>query len=125
LPITSPYSVSNPLDVVPADPVEDVDEHTVDPLEAVRRLLDDARDVPVCIPLKSRCAAKKLRQQARREVRVSSVTVSLLRNVGAQPAPTPPAIPVVRQFDPLLYERFGKLTLTRSPVRAAVGRPAR
>jgi hypothetical protein len=83
--------VSAALDVVQADRAADGD---IDPgtLQALHDALE--RDAPVSMPTMSRRAAKKLSQQARRQVRVSNVTVQLLRNVGALPAPVPVVVPV-------------------------------
>ncbi|MGT2471649.1 hypothetical protein [Paraburkholderia terrae] len=88
------------LDVVQADPAADIDahglEHDVDPLETVRRLLlDDVRDTPVPPPSLSKRAAKRQRQAGRRQVRVSSVTVQLMRGVGALPPAPPVVVPVL------------------------------
>ena len=58
--------------------------------EAVEQL---ERDAPVIAPGVSERAAKKLRQKARKQVRVSNVTVGLLRNIGALPAPAPVIAP--------------------------------
>ncbi|CAE6724957.1 hypothetical protein [Paraburkholderia nemoris] len=79
------------LDVVQPDPAADVVEHVVDPFEAVRRLLDDVRDVPVRAPLISKRQKNKLRQQQRQQVRLSTVTIQLMRVVGALP-PAPPVV---------------------------------
>jgi hypothetical protein len=95
-----------------ADGVQDAREQVVAPImasppadvainppqalrDAVEQKLD--RDALALAPTaSSRRAAKKLRQKARRQIRVSSVTVSLLRNVGALPAPTPGVVSVPR-----------------------------
>ena len=79
------------LDVVHEEPAADVES---DQLQALRDALErDDRDVPVSMPTMWRRATKKLCQKARRQVRVSNVTVSLLRNVGALPAPVPLIVP--------------------------------
>jgi len=65
------------LDALPADPYA--------ALRAAVDQLDTA--APVCAPGLSRRAAKKDRQKARKQVRVSGLTVSMLRDVGALPAP--------------------------------------
>ncbi|MDR6504074.1 hypothetical protein J2785_007268 [Burkholderia ambifaria] len=64
------------------------------PYDALRDALEhDDRDVPPSMPTTSRRAAKKLRQQAQRQVRVSAVTVGLLRTVCALPPPVPVIVP--------------------------------
>jgi hypothetical protein len=74
---------------VAASPVASIE---VDPLQALRDAVEQLeRDAPTYAPSISRRAAKKLRQQARKQVRVSNVTVGLLRTVGALP-PAPPVV---------------------------------
>ncbi|MFP3786473.1 hypothetical protein, partial [Burkholderia sp. SIMBA_024] len=51
-------------------------------------------DAPLSMPTMSRRAAKKLRQQARRQVRVSNVTGGLLRGIGALPPAAPAVVPM-------------------------------
>jgi hypothetical protein len=80
------------LDVVLADPIEDVE---ADPYGALRDAVEQLeRDAPVDAPTTSRRAAKRLRQQARRQVRLSTVTVQLMRGVGALHASPPVIVPV-------------------------------
>ena len=82
-----------------ASVLADVVEPVVDRLQALRDVLErDDRDVPVNTQTVSRGAAKKLLQHARREVRVSNVTVQLLRKVGALPAPAPVVAPAPQTF---------------------------
>ncbi|RZF23842.1 hypothetical protein EVC45_41995 [Paraburkholderia sp. UYCP14C] len=89
-------SVPASLDVVQADPAADVDADPYDVLrDAVEQLEHDA---PVLMPTMSRRAGKKLRQQARKQVRVSNVTVNLLRGVGVLPAATPVVEPAPQPF---------------------------
>jgi len=71
------------LEVLPADPYAAL-------REAVEHM---DRDPLVYAPGLSRRAAKKQRQKARRQVRVSNVTVNLLRNIGALPTPAPAIVP--------------------------------
>lgn len=94
-----------------ADGVQDVPEQAVvpivatvqadvavpdaDPLQAIRDAVEQLEhDAPLSMPTISRRAAKKLRQRARRQVRVSNVTVQLMRSVGVLPAPVPVVVPV-------------------------------
>jgi hypothetical protein len=84
------------LDVVLADPVEDVE---ADPYEALRDAVEQLeRDAPVDAPTTSRRAAKRLRQQQHRQVRVSAVTAGLLRTIGALPPPAPVVAPAPQPF---------------------------
>lgn len=91
-------------DAVPASIAADETayvEHVVKPATAVfdpyARIRDVVekmdRDVRVCSPAMPRRVAKKARLRARRQVRVSNLTVGLLRNVGALPAPAPVVTP--------------------------------
>jgi hypothetical protein len=65
-----------------------------DPYAGLRELVDDAHEVPACAPVMSRRAAKRARQKVLPQVRVSSVTVNLLRGIGALPRPVPVLAPV-------------------------------
>jgi len=66
-----------------------------DPYERLRDVVEKMdHEVRVCAPGVSRRAAKKARLRARRQVRVSDMTVGLLRNVGALPASVPVPVPV-------------------------------
>ena len=117
--VTSPLAdvvvpVSAVLDVVQPDPAadveEDVVEHDVDPLEAVRRLLDGVPHTPAPSPSLSKRAAKRQRQAARRQVRVSNVTASLLRAVGALPPAPPVVVPVPQPSGYPATLMFGRTT---------------
>ncbi|SOE59215.1 hypothetical protein SAMN05414139_01493 [Burkholderia sp. D7] len=76
-----------------------------DPYEALRAAFDQLDTaVPVCVSGMSRRAARKLRQEARRQVRVSNLTVAMLRVVGAVRAPLPIVAPLpVKLYSPLLF----------------------
>lgn len=91
------------MDVACVDePVTNLRGALSDPLQALRDLLErDDRAAPV--PSISRRAAKRMRK-AGRQVRLSSLTVGLLRGVGALPAPAPVVAPVaVPSYSPALY----------------------
>ncbi|CAN7774927.1 hypothetical protein [Paraburkholderia hospita] len=79
------------LDVVQADPIEDVE---ADPYNALRDAPERADlDAPVSMPRMSRRAAKRQRQQRGRQVRVSPVLVALMQKVAALPAAPPVPVP--------------------------------
>jgi hypothetical protein len=88
----APVAVVAALDAVRAHPAADVE---VDPLQALRDVVEQLEHhVPVSMPSTSRRAKKRMKQQQRRQVRVAAVTVGLLRNVGALPAPAVVPAPV-------------------------------
>ena len=71
-----------------------------DPYSAVRDAVEQQldRDVPLIAPGVSRRAVKKVRPKAPKQVRVSHVTVNLLRGIGALPRPVPVVAPVAVPF---------------------------
>jgi hypothetical protein len=83
----------------------------VDPYAALREAVEQIeRDAPANVHGMSRRAAKKARQKARKQVRVSSITIGLLRNVGALPAPAPVTRPVpVPVWRPMVPENLALL----------------
>jgi hypothetical protein len=90
-PAVEPAPVTDaPIDVqLDAEPATaGFDVLPADPFAALRNAFEQMdRDAPVCSPGLSRRVGKKLRQKARRQVRVSNVTVGLLHNIGALPVP--------------------------------------
>jgi hypothetical protein len=72
----------------PATPESDA--LSADPYGAMRAAIERLdRDVPGVPVTTSRRPAKKACQKARRQLRVSNITVGLLRNIGALAAPAP------------------------------------
>jgi hypothetical protein len=84
------------LDVVQEDPVADVE---VDSLQVLRDAVEQLEhDVPASMPATSRRADKRQRRQQWRQLRVSNVTVGILRTVGALPPPAPVVVPAPTPF---------------------------
>ncbi|MFM0385865.1 hypothetical protein [Paraburkholderia dipogonis] len=96
--------VPSELDVVQADPAADVEADSYGALrDAVEQLEQRAHDAPVCAT--SRRAAKRQRQQQRRQLRVSSVTANLLISIGALQLPAPlvvAPVPAAPSYSPML-----------------------
>lgn len=97
-PVTENAAVAAPIARDEAMHVEHVVKPATagfDPYARIREVIEkEDREVRVHSPGISRRAAKKARLRARRQVRVSDMTVGLLRNVEALPAPAPAPVPV-------------------------------
>jgi len=96
-PLEAPIVPDEAIDVeCDAEPVTDgLDVVPADPYAALREAVEQIeRDAPVNAPGMSRRAAKRMKQQQQRQMRVSNDTANLLRGIGALlPAPASPAVP--------------------------------